>query len=236
MVNTPIAMANNAALATALSALAQAVTNMTNLAQQAPPTLAPPATTASVLDPFVSAFPFNLLSCVGSVTFADSSVLLSKPWDSSIGSFPLFIIFLWIWAVRACWNAPSPLGILNFGGKNLLTNYHSLNKAVILAAHTACTDLCIVQNSKALYKCLKLSITGDLCATISEQSGNLPAIKDGPSLFKKLTNFTMLLFSFPCSTFARSLSSILLIMPFAFWWSIPSFYNFLSLLPPANAL
>jgi hypothetical protein len=42
-----------------------------------------------------------------------------------------------------------------------------------------------------MYKCVNLSITGDLHATIFDQADNLPTTEDGPTLFKKLTAFTM---------------------------------------------
>ena len=52
------------------------------------------------------------------------------------------------------------------------------------------TDDRAIQNSKAMYRCIKASITGDLKTTVFDQIDNLPTNEDGPSLFKLLTSFT----------------------------------------------
>ena len=48
-----------------------------------------------------------------------------------------------------------------------------------------------MQNSQAMYLCLKTSISGELKSLIYSQDGNLPDYEDGPLLFKKLTSLTM---------------------------------------------
>jgi hypothetical protein len=89
------------------------------------------------------------------------------------------------------WNAADPQGILTFAGHNLLTHYHSVTDEDIANARTTRVDPRAIQNTPALYKCLKSSITGDLRATVFDQTDNLLATEDGPALFKKLTTFTM---------------------------------------------
>jgi hypothetical protein len=53
------------------------------------------------------------------------------------------------------------------------------------------TDDHAIQNSKAMYECLKKSLTGDLCDTLFEQASNVPAHADGPSFFKLMLSLTI---------------------------------------------
>ncbi|CAJ1962755.1 unnamed protein product [Cylindrotheca closterium] len=46
------------------------------------------------------------------------------------------------------------------------------------------------QNSLALYECLSNSVSGNLYLNFFSQSGNLPAQRDGPLLFKAISKFT----------------------------------------------
>lgn len=181
-------MADSAVLAAALTALANAVAtlNTNNAAAAAAPTVRQP-----LLDPFDSSAPFDLSSRAGSVAFAAASAALDESWDGSVETFPSFIVTLRIRASEVKWNAVAPQGILTFGGNNLLTHYHSVTDTDIETALTARVDPRAVQNARALYQCLKRSITGDLRATVFDQTDNLPATEDGPTLFKKLTTFTM---------------------------------------------
>jgi hypothetical protein len=172
----------NAALATALQALATAMQGF----NQQPHYVAQP-----ILDPFQSAQPFDLASRAGSIAYTTACSALDEPWDGTPDTFPTFIISLKIRAAEIHWNAPNPRGILEIVNHNLLTHYHTISDQDVTDAYNNRADPRAVQNSKALYSCLKKSITGDLRATIFDQEGNLPQREDGPTLFKMLTTFTM---------------------------------------------
>jgi hypothetical protein len=186
-------MADAGVLAAALTALANAIAtlNTNNAANAANAAAAPPPVRQPLLDPFDSNDPFDLSSRAGSVAFAAASAPLDESWDGSVETFPSFIVTLRIRASEVKWNAAAPQGILTFNGNNLLTHYHSVTDEDIANAHTARIDPRAVQNTRALYKCLKSSITGDLRATVFDQTDNLPTTEDGLALFKKLTTFTM---------------------------------------------
>jgi hypothetical protein len=187
-------MADAGVLAAALTTLANAIAtlNTNNAANAANAAAAPPPVHQPLLDPFDSNDPFDLSSRAGSVAFAAASAPLDESWDGSVETFPSFIVTLRIRASEVKWNAADPQGILTFNDNNLLTHYHSVTDDDIANAHTARVDPQAIQNTRALYKCLKSSITGDLCATVFDQTDNLlPTTEDGPALFKKLTTFTM---------------------------------------------
>jgi hypothetical protein len=178
-------MGDNAILATALTAIADAIANLNNdnvAAANAPPP--PPTVHAIVLDPFSSNAPFDLSTRTGSLAFTTASTALDDPLDGTVEHFPAFIIYLRIRSGEVLWNSAA-------NGNNLLTNYHSVTDTDVENARIAHVDPRAIQNSRAMYKCVKLSITGDLCATIFDQADNLPTTEDDPTLFKKLTAFTM---------------------------------------------
>ena len=81
--------------------------------------------------------------------------------------------------------------MVNGVAKDLFSENFSISEAVLDTARLARTNARAIQNSKTLYKCLKSSIEGDLCATIVEQDGNIPLHEDGPLFFKRLASFTM---------------------------------------------
>ena len=60
----------------------------------------------------------------------------------------------------------------------------------IIDAITACTNDRDTQNTKAMYNCIKSSISGDIKDNFFTQFKDLPNQDDGLSLFKKLTTFT----------------------------------------------
>ena len=166
-------------LADAIQALATAITNMNN-----------PPTTVPITDLFSSGQPFNLATRSGLTAYEQSSEPLKNVWDGEAATFPSFVIQLHLRANKAKWNATDASGILEISGKNLLTDYHKITDAEITAARNGRTDQRALQNAKALYECLKESISGHLHSTIFEQVGNIPDNEDGISLFKKLTNLT----------------------------------------------
>ena len=180
---------NPADLAAALAALAAAINNLPG-GGGAPPAggaaAAPP-----VLDPYTSAEPFDLSSRAGSTAFANASSALDETWDGTVANFPSFLIALRIRANEVRWDVAGDTGIITIAGTNLLTHYHSTTDAAIANAYAARTNDRAIQNSKAMYKCIKASISGDLKAVIFDQIGNIPTIEDGPTLFKTLTTFTM---------------------------------------------
>jgi hypothetical protein len=180
-------MANNAAIAAALANLAAAIKDMNNNAEPQQPR----APHVVILDPFESNEPFDLSARVGSTAFANACAALDDPWNGNVDTFPAFIISLRIRLGEVHWDAPTPRGILEINGHNLLTEYHSITDAEVATARTTRVNPRSIKNSRAMYKYLKPSITGDLCATVFDQAGNLPIHEDGPNLFKKLTDFTM---------------------------------------------
>lgn len=171
----------------------QAIQNM----QQPPPLSAPPAPPAPpLLNVFAAAPPFNRATCAGASAYDKTCAPWGVLGDGTIETSPSFMIALCIYANEFRWNAAAPQGILTYtvgaDQKNLLTEYHTITKKAM--AETACTlraDPCAIQNSRALNHTLKSSITGDLCATMFNQAGNLPAHKDGLLLLLCLTSFTM---------------------------------------------
>lgn len=74
---------------------------------------------------------------------------------------------------------------------NFFADYNSITVTQATAAHGLRVDDRAVQNSRALYRCLKASITGDLRTTVFDQFANVPNHEDGPTLFLTLTSFTM---------------------------------------------
>ena len=104
------------------------------------------------------------------------------------------------------------------GNKNL-TNYHLVTDAQITAARTARIDNRANQNAKAMVKCIKSSIRGDIRDTIFTQSANIPSDDDGIALFNKLTTFTTIA-SYQLSLL--SFDNILSFNPFDHDFNIPT--------------
>ena len=180
---------NPPGLAAALQALAQAIQNIPQVQQAAPH--------QPLLDPYTDHAPFDLLSRAGSQAFATACTALDDTWDGTADAFPTFIVALCVCAREVNWGAPNPYGILTIGatpadpdnnipafaGYNLLTNYHNITQAQLTVAFNNCNNNRAIQNSKAMYCCLKASITGDLKTTVFDQIDNLPTHEDGRSLF-----------------------------------------------------
>ena len=171
-------------------AMTAAITALTNMIA----TIRAPARPPPVHDPVQEDIPFDLSTRAASQAYTEICAPLKDEWDGHVETFPSFIVSLQDRAAEGKWNAAAPNGILTFGTApaehNILTNYHSVTDAAITAAHTARRDIRAIQNSTAMFKCIKASIKGTLRDTIFTQSGNLPANTDGPTLFKKLTSFT----------------------------------------------
>ena len=170
-------MGNNADLANAVQILATAIASMQ------PP--AKPTAPAPLLNQS-----FNLSSHAGVAAFLTNCGPLDITWDGLADQFPSFIITLCIYATKAHWNVASPHSILEIDGNNILTNYSNINNAQITATHLMCTNPHMIQNTHAMYKCLKASLAESLQSTIFLQVGNQPAHEDGLTSWKKLTNFT----------------------------------------------
>ena len=173
----PNAAIDAAALAAALQNLAAAINNM----NPAPP---PRAAAQPVLDPFIANDPFDLASRAGAAAFTTACSKLEDTWDGTAETFPAFVIALKIRSNEANWTAAAPQVITTIAGKDLLTNYHSITDAELETDRTARANDRAIQNSKAMYRCLKASITGDLRATLLDQAANVNPIEDGPTLFK----------------------------------------------------
>ena len=179
-------MSDNASLAEAILALTNVIATMRQPA---------PASTP-VFDPFDSTEPFDLSTRAGSAAYTTISAPLDEVWDGHVATFPSFIVALRLRSEEGGWNATAPQGILTFPTdttgitNNILTDYHSITDAQIETARAARVDQRAIQNSKAMFKCIKSSIKGALKDTIFTQIGNMPTHSDGNTLFKTLTSFT----------------------------------------------
>ena len=145
-----------------------------------------------MFDPFIEDQPFNLASRAGDQAYTSISAALKDEdvWDGNVTTFPSFVVALRLRAEEGKWNATDPHGILTIDGNNILSDYHSITDAQIEAARGARTDDRAIQNSRAMFQCVKKSIKGSIRNTIFPQSGNIPTHADGITLFKKLTTFT----------------------------------------------
>ena len=210
-------MGDNAALATAIQALAEAIARM-----QARPST---TTATAIFDPFAEDTPFDLSSRAGVQAFSEACAKLDNEWDGSVHTFPSFLVSLRLRANEAKWDAPNPHGILEIGGKDILHEYHSISETDITTAQVARTDNRAIQNTKAMFQCIKSSITGGVRDTIFAQSGNIPKVRDGIALFKKLTSFTSIA-SMQLSN--MSLTAILEFNPLELKFNIPKINTKLS--------
>jgi hypothetical protein len=190
------AMADAAAqqnLANALTALTAVLAGMGPAAGAGG--AAVPGHAAMTTDPFLSADAFDLSTRAGSNAYITASAPLDVIWDGTIEKFPSFLIALRIRASETNWGAAAPQGILVYAisgaDQHLFDNYDVFTDAILEAARVARTNDRAIQNARTLYKCLKTSIGGDLKATLFDQQGNLLTHEDGPTLFKRLTSFTM---------------------------------------------
>ena len=93
-------------------------------------------------------------------------------------------------ATQSYWNTARNNGILTIGGRNVLTEFHSITDANIETARTRRTNNWALQNSRALFKCLQSSVKGHVQTSIFTQQDNIPSNEDGVTLFKTFTKFT----------------------------------------------
>jgi len=131
-----------------------------------------------------------LSSRAGSSAFHTASAALSNTWDGDVDSFPPFVIALKLRAREMHWTAAPPTGVSTIANHNLFDDYYSITNAEAELARLARTNDRAMQNSRAMYKCLQRSITGDLFTIIFEQAANIPH-EDGPLLFLMLTSYTV---------------------------------------------
>ena len=157
-------------------------------------TIRAPVRPPLVHDPVQSDVPFDLSTRAASQAYTELCSPLDDEWNGHVETFPSFIVSLQECAAEGKWNATAPHGIIDFGTApnthNILTSYHSVLDADVATVLVARNDIRAKQNSTAMFKCIKSSITCTLRDTIFTQAGNFPANTDGPSLFKKLTSFT----------------------------------------------
>ena len=169
----------NATLAAAMSSLAAAIRAMPQAAIQ-----------PKVYDPFKSNEPFDLSSRSGSMAYETISAPLTEIWDGDVSKFPSFVTELRIRAQEGKWDLDTDPGILTIASNNIFTHYHSITDEEIEDARTARTGDRAIQNAKAMFQCIKGSITGNLRDIIFNQYGNLPTHNDGIALFKQITTFS----------------------------------------------
>ena len=128
---------------------------------------------------FGPARPFDLSTRAGMEAFNQSSKALDKTLTD-----------LQLRASRVKWDAAAPNGILTINGRKLLTEYHHIADVDTTAAtqqHVANGDHRAIQNNRALYLTLCRSITGDIRATLLQQTANHTDDEDGTALFKQIT-------------------------------------------------
>ena len=137
-------MTDQAALATALTSLANAVNNIG----------APGQVRSVFLDPFTGGHPSSLSTRSGSAAYELLSKPLDKLWDSAVGTLPAFIVVLRLRTGKGKWNAmtgkptlPIASNIITITGHNILTNYHSVIDAKVNTASASCNDNRAIQNS-----------------------------------------------------------------------------------------
>jgi len=172
-------MNDNTALAYAIAALAAAVT-----------TIQPPVLMPEILDQFAINDAVDLSSRVGSSAFVPGSAPLDIIWDGDVSNFPSFVVALCLWTKEGTLHAVGDTGILIIDRRDILINYHSIYTVDTDTARTNHTNDRALQNSRAMYACIKSSIQGDLKDIIFTQFDNIPDYDDGITLFKKLMIFT----------------------------------------------
>ena len=138
-------MTDQVVLAATLTSLANGVNSLT-LNQ----------TNIVVLDPFTGGNPFDLSTRSVSAAYKLLSKPLDEPWNSTVETFPAFIIALRLRAGKGKWNAmrgtpPSPIAsnIITIAGHNILTDYHSVTDAEVDTSSITHTDDRDIQNSSA---------------------------------------------------------------------------------------
>jgi hypothetical protein len=204
-----------AALATALTALANAVAQLNTITAASGGGGGGTAAPGPLLDPFDVSTPSDLPSRAGSMAYATACSALDETWDGLPDTLLSFGVCLRIRSAEVKWDAAAPNGILLHGTHNLLTAHHIITEATITAARIARTDARAIQNAKSMHECLKKSISGDLRSNLFEQASNLMTEADGPSFFKKMLSFTTV------SSFQLSMMSFNQILQFD-----PGHYHF----------
>ena len=179
------------ALTNALSAFTTAINNIGSAGGTGTGAAAA-STHVPIHDLYSSTDAFDLTTRAGLDAMKEISKPLDCVWDGSSSQFPAFIVALRLRADEGYQNSTGTTGIFDVNGNDLLEDYHSITKADVTAAKTARTNDRAIQNSKALFKCLKASITGSLKSTIFSQPENIPKDEDGVALFYLFTTYTTL--------------------------------------------
>ena len=134
---------------------------------------------------------YNLAQRNGLAAFQEASAALLHKYDGSNSTYPNFLNALQQRAAKCFWTAVATSGgITTYGGKDLFTQINSITEQELRTAYAARTNDRAKQNSLALYECLSNSVSGNLYSNFFSQSGNLPAQRDGPLLFKAISKFT----------------------------------------------
>jgi len=74
------------------------------------------------------------------------STPLKDIWDGTVNTFLSFVVSLSLRAEEVKWNAAAPHRILQIGGRNILTEYHSVIDADITVARTVRVDNHAIKN------------------------------------------------------------------------------------------
>ena len=168
---------NNAALASATNALFNTIG-----------LLRPTEWPAPIFDPFIEDQLFNLATRTGGQAYTNISAPLNDEdiWDSSVATFPSFVVALRLQVEEGKCNAAAPHGILTIDARNIVSDYHSITDAQINTVRINRVNNRAIQNASVIFKCINTSIKGSIRDTIFTQSGNMPTHADGITLLKNL--------------------------------------------------
>jgi len=165
-------------------AMTAAITAITNMIA----TIRAPARPPPVYDLVQGDVPLGLSTRSASQAYTEICAPLKNEWDGHVETFPSFIVSLQDRVAKGKWDVAAPHSILYFGTSpdkhNVLTSCRSVTDAVIATARTNRNDIRAIQNSTAMFKCIKASIRVTLRDTIFIQAGNLTTNTDGPIIFK----------------------------------------------------
>ena len=81
--------------------------------------------------------------------------------------------------------------ITNINGKNLFNNYYRITETDVTTAKSDRTNDGAIQNTRALYKALQISLNEDIKNQMFSQIAKVPSVDFGVSLFFHMTELSM---------------------------------------------
>ena len=144
--------------------------------------------------------PYNIDSRSGLTALREAASPLETKFDGSTATLPNFIIGCQQMARMYGWNnmtiaantppTPTASNIIIINGKNLFDNINSITLVELQTAHANRADARAKQNAQTFYTSLTLSLTGNLHSNFFSNPKNIPTLKDGPTFFKQIMDFT----------------------------------------------